>query len=92
MPEVGLQGTRVVSLVGERVAAGVPEHVRVGLEGKPRLGTCALDHAGEASGGERRAALRCEHEGGLGLLLALEPPQGPQLVSQDRMRARACLA
>jgi hypothetical protein len=55
--QIGLQGARVVPLVGEREAAGVPEHVRVGLEGKPRLNTYTLDHAGKAGGGERRAAL-----------------------------------
>ena len=35
-----------------------------------------LDHPREARRRERRAALRREHEGRLGLLLALEPPQG----------------
>lgn len=32
MPEVSLQGPRVVTLVRQREAAGVPEHVRVRLE------------------------------------------------------------
>jgi hypothetical protein len=32
VPQVGLQGARVVPLVGKGVAAGVPEHVRVSLE------------------------------------------------------------
>jgi hypothetical protein len=31
VPEVGLQGARVVPLVGQSVATGVPEDVRVGL-------------------------------------------------------------
>ena len=91
MAEVGLQGARVVPLVGQRVAAGVPEHVRVRLEGQLGLRACPLDHAGEASGAERRSALRREHEGRLGLLLALEPPQRPQFVPEDRMGAGRAL-
>ena len=74
--EIGLQRPRVVSLVGERVAASVPEHVRVRLEGKLGLDPCSLDHAGEPGGAEGCPALRGEHEGRLGLLLALKPPQG----------------
>ena len=63
MSEVVLQGAGVRPLVGQRIAAGVSEHVRVGLKGKPRLGARAIEHAGEACGGELRIALRCEHEG-----------------------------
>ena len=55
VPEIGLQGARVVPLVRQRVAAGVPEHVRVRLKTKPRLGARAFDHAGEASGREWRS-------------------------------------
>ena len=43
VPEVGLQGARVVPLVSQGVAAGVPEHVWVRLE--PR----ALNHSGEVA-------------------------------------------
>jgi hypothetical protein len=48
-------------------------------------------HAREASGGGWGAALRCEHEGRLRFLIALEPPEGAQLVTDDRMRAGGAL-
>jgi hypothetical protein len=41
------------------------------LEAELRLDPCSLDHAGEASGREGRAALGGEHEGRLGLLFSL---------------------
>jgi hypothetical protein len=47
----------------------------------------SLDHPGEAGSRERRAPARDEHEARLGLLLALQPPRGAQLVTDDRMRA-----
>jgi hypothetical protein len=49
MPEVSLQGARIVALVRERVTACVPEHVRVSLEAEL---ASPLDHASEASGAE----------------------------------------
>src|SRR5262249_56907115 len=39
VPEVSLQGSRVVPSVSQCVATGMPEHVRVDLEPKPHLGT-----------------------------------------------------
>ena len=54
----------------------------VNLEAKLGLDACALDHAGEASGPERRTAFRCEHEGGLWLLIAR-----PQLITNDGVGA-----
>jgi hypothetical protein len=51
----------------------------------------AFNHAGETSRREWRTALRGEHEGRLGLLFALEAPQGTQLVPENRMRARSAL-
>ena len=89
--EVGLQRPRVVALVGQRITAGVPQHVRVRLEGQLGLPARPLDHAGEPSGAERCPAFRGEHEGRLGLLLALEPPQRPQFVAEDRMGAWGAL-
>lgn len=71
--QVGLQRARVVPLVGQREATGMPQHVRMGLEAQLRLLARALDHAGEPCRAERCPSLRREHEGGLGLLLALQP-------------------
>ena len=76
MPEISLQGAGVVSLVCKRIAAGVPEHVWMSLEPWTRLSARPLNHAGEACGAERRSTLLREHEGRLGLLLALEGSQG----------------
>jgi hypothetical protein len=60
--QVRLKRARIVAPISKRVPASVPEHVRVALE--RHLGHLAspLDHSGEAGGGERRAALRREHE------------------------------
>ena len=91
MTEVSLKRSGIVSLVGERVAAGVPEHVRVRLEAKLGPGARALNHAGETSRREWSTAFRGEHERRFGLLFALKPPQGAQLVPEDRMRTRGAL-
>jgi len=74
VPKVGLQGACVVAFVGQGKSAGVPEHVRVRLEPELGLSPGSLDHASEAGRRERCPLLRGEHEGGGGLLLALEPP------------------
>ena len=74
--KVSLQCPRVVPSVRQSVPAGVPKHVRVGLEAKPCLLPCTLDHAGEACRAERCPSFRGEHERRLGLLFALEAPQG----------------
>ena len=63
VPEVRLQGPRVVPLVGQRVSACVPKHVRVRLEPKLGLDACPLDHAGEPRSAEGCPALRREHKG-----------------------------
>ena len=60
---------------------------KVHLDRKFGPGGGSIDHAREASGGEWGAALRCEHEGRLRFLIALEPPESAQLVTDDRMRA-----
>jgi len=85
--EISLQSPRIVSLVGEGKAAGVPQHVRVSLKSKPGGLASALYHAGKASRGERRAALRREHKGGLRILHPSQAAQRPQLITADRVRA-----
>jgi hypothetical protein len=67
------------------------QHVRVRLDRKFGPGGGSIDHAREASGGEWGAALRREHEGRLRLLLTMQPPEGAQVVLEDRMRARRTL-
>jgi hypothetical protein len=89
--EVSLKRAGVMSLGCESKPAGVPQHVRVGLEAEICLLARPLDHARKACGAERCATFRGEYEGRLGLLLALQPPQPPQLVAEDRMRAGAAL-
>jgi hypothetical protein len=85
MPEIGLKRPRVVSPISQRKTVGVPEHVRVRLEGQLGHLSCSCDHSGESGRREWRAALRCEHEGRLRLLFALEPSESAQLVPEDRM-------
>src|ERR1035437_6047006 len=89
--EVGLQGAGVVALVGQGITTSVPKHVWVRLEGQLGLPARPFDHAGEASRTERCPAFRGEHEGRLGFLLALKPPQRPKLVPEDRMGAGRAL-
>jgi len=75
--EVGLQGAGVVALVGQGITTSVSKHVWVRLEGQFGLPARPFDHAGEASRTKRCPAFRGEHEGRLGFLLALKPPQCP---------------
>jgi hypothetical protein len=61
VPEVVLQGSRIVAIVGELEAAGVAEHVRVNREwhlgGLPNT----HDEAMEADGADRPTAFGNEH-------------------------------
>jgi hypothetical protein len=72
--------------VGEGVAAGVAEHVRMRVELEAGGTRCPLHHTGEAGRRERGAALAYEEEGRRFALL-LEPPQGSQFVTHERMSA-----
>ena len=91
VPKVGLKRTRIVPLGGKREATGMAQHVRVRLETEVRLSSRTPHHARKPCGSERCPALRRENEGRLGLLLALQPPEPPQLVPEDRMGAGAAL-
>jgi hypothetical protein len=89
--EVSLQGAGVVALVSQGKTAGVPQHMRMGLEGQLGLPARPFDHAGEASRAERCPAFRGKHEGRLGFLFALKPPQRPQFVPEDWVGAWGAL-
>ena len=86
--KVGLQSACVVSLVRQCEAAGVAQHVRVRLELEAGRRASSLHKPRKACRGERRAALRREHEWRLGLLLALQPAKGAHFIAHDWMRAR----
>jgi hypothetical protein len=77
MPEVVLQGSRVMPVVGEFEPAGVPQHVRVHAErhlgGLPE----PRDHTAEANRAHGRFPLTHEDVSAW-RLLALEPTQGSQ--------------
>jgi hypothetical protein len=83
--KIGLQGAGVVPVIREFVAASMPQHVRMRLKGELSHNPSPFNHARESSRAKRRAALGREHEWRLRLLLALEPPQGAQFVSEDRV-------
>ena len=85
MAEVRLQRPGVGALVRQRVARGMAQHVRMHLEGHLGLDPGALDHLLQAGHGEGRAPLADEDEGRLGV--ALQRPQCPQFIAQQRMGA-----
>ena len=87
MTKIGLQGAGVVAVIRELIPAGMAQHVRMRLEAELRQSPGALDHAGEPGRAEWRAALGREYEWRPRLLLALEPPQGAQFVTEDGMGA-----
>jgi len=91
MAEVGLQRPCVMAPISQRVAACVTKHMWMGLEGQLGRLTGSFDHSGEAGGRKGRASLRGEHKRRPWLLLAPEPPQGPQFFAEDRMRAGSAL-
>src|SRR5271168_3128810 len=91
MTQVCLQRPGVVPPVCKRVPARMTQHVRVRLDRKFGPGGGSIDHAREASGGEWGAALRREHEGRLRVLLTMQPPEGAQFVTDNRMRAGCAL-
>ena len=91
--EVGLQAASVDAPVGQVKPAGVPQHVRMDREVEAwpqrRAGrsTCGSPRC---VNGAPRSEVKMKRR--LRLLLALEPAQGPQLASRQRMDAwRAAL-
>jgi len=71
VPEIGLQGARVVTVIRQFVATGVAQHVRMRLKGELGLDPSALNHAREPGRAKRGAALGGEHERRFRLLLTL---------------------
>src|SRR5215475_13633983 len=82
VPEVVLQGSRIVAIVGELEPTGVAKHVRV--DGEWQLGglTEALDKPVETDGADRPAALGNEHVS-LFSVLAAQLTQRTHLVTAD---------
>jgi hypothetical protein len=87
MTEPSLNRAGIMPLVRERIPATIPEHVRMRLDAESGRGGCPFEHPREAGRRERRSALGDEHKQ-RAFALALEAPQGAQLVALDRMRAR----
>ena len=74
VPEIGLEGSGIVSFVRQREAAGVSEHMRMGREAELRGLTNAPYKLGKARRREWRSPLGGEYEGRFGVLLALQFP------------------
>jgi hypothetical protein len=87
MPEPVLNSARIVTGIRQSVAAGVPQHVGVYGERQAGALTDALYKSINSIRGERTSALRGEHKGTIGEL-PVQLPQGPQLVSPERMNGR----
>ena len=68
MPEVVLQGARVVAIIGELEPTGMAKHVRVDRKWHVGGLTHALDEAVETDGADRPAALGNEYVGVLRVL------------------------
>jgi hypothetical protein len=83
--KVRLQRPRVMAGIGQCEAARVPQHVGMGLEDEAGRPAGTLDKLGETRGGERRAALACEHERRW-RCLALQFAQGVFCTRIDRFR------
>jgi hypothetical protein len=87
MPEPSLDCPRVVALVGEGVAAGVARQVWVRLQFEAGGSRHPFDHPGEPPAvvkGDPRSLTKKERRC---LALPLEPTQGPELVTVQRMGA-----
>jgi hypothetical protein len=81
--EVSLQQPRIVALVGRRKTTGVAQHVRMSWKAQLGLDTSVLHHARKACRRERRPPLTGEHEWRLGILISLQPAQGPHFIADN---------
>src|SRR5262249_22673189 len=70
VPEVMLQGPRVVAIIGELKTTGMAQHVWVDRERHLRSLADALDEAVEPEGADRPASLGNEHVGVFGVIAA----------------------
>ncbi len=61
MPEIGLQGSSIDTIVGELVPAGVPKHVRMDFDRKGRRLTGTFHHGLEAADREGGSAFGDKH-------------------------------
>lgn len=87
VPEIVLNGARIVSRVRKFEADPVAQHVRVDLQGKVDAFSGARQHAPEGIGGHWSPAFRQEHETGIGFDLALQTTQGADFTTTQGMNA-----
>jgi hypothetical protein len=87
VPEVMLQGARVLSVVGELVPAGVPQHVRVYRKWKLDCLPYPRKHLPKASTRHRRTTL-CDKDISRFNLLAPQSPQPTYLAAAHRLHTR----
>lgn len=80
MPQVMLDGARVLSGLSQLVAAGMTQHVRMNREGEPGLPPCPADDLADGIIGERSLAFADEHIGQVRILVS-----GPR---QETIRLR----
>src|SRR5262245_59621230 len=86
VPEIVLQGARVVAIVSELKTAGMAQHVWVDREWHLGSLADALDKTVETDGADWPAALGNEHIS-LSRVIAPELAKRPHLVTADRMHA-----
>src|SRR5215471_4568987 len=81
VPEVGLKGAGIDSLIGQLIPAGVAQHVRVDREIEVGRDAKPGNQLAEAGSSEGRSSLRRENKRRNRLLITLEPTQRPQLAT-----------
>ena len=86
MTKVRLQRSRIGAFVRQNKACRMTQHVGMNLEAYLGPDAGALDQLGQARDGERRAPLRNENEGRLGL--TFQCAQRSQFIPEQWMRSR----